>query len=201
MADPDLRDVRVLAPRVRRAIEGPAGPPPGTLALSDEQVEEVTADAVADAILYSGGLFGHQLVVTERDPDVGFPLHWQTEVQLDEWEGSFVAAQAALTYFFHLFRDKKTSEVITSEGRSWEYQLSATLLNSQLKMLQDQRNAALTALRQLHPVLDRFASVLAVRDLQTQTVLEWWSKSNPYNSGFGLGGGQEASVIPAFQGP
>lgn len=199
-----IEDIAVMGPRVRRAVEGPTGPPPGITALSDDQVTAITADALADAILLSGGLFGHQLIVSARDAVGGFPTAWKTEKPLDEWEVSVVACQAALTYFFHQMLDKKTSETLTNEGQTWTYELSANLLTAQIKLLQDQRDQAMKALRLMHPTLDRFASILAVRDVQTQSVLEWYTRVNPENWGIGaggLGGGQEAAVIPAFFGP
>lgn len=195
MPDPDLTNVAVLVPRIRRAVEGPTGsPPPGVPALSDDQAKELAADAIADAILYSGGLFGHKLIVAERDTDKGYPTDWQTETVLDEWEVSVVAAQAAINYFFHLFRDQKTSETITNEGQSWEYELSASLIRDQLKALIASRDAAMDSLRRMHPVIDRFASILAIRDAQTVTTLEWWARWNPDNAGLipgGVGGGLE----------
>lgn len=196
----DLTNVGVLAARVRRAIEGPTGPPPGIPALSDAQVKEVTADAIADAILYSNGLFGHQLIVATRDPDAGYPTDWKTEVVLSEWEVSAITAQAALTYFFHIFKTQVTSETITNEGQSWEYELSSNLIRDQLKQLRDQRDMAMASLRQLHPVLDKYASILAVRDAQTDFVLEWYTRYNPENEGIGgpggIGGGLEQSSFP-----
>lgn len=196
---PDLTDISVLVPRVQRAVEGPTGPPPGVPTLTGAQALELTADAIADAILYSGGLFGHQLIVTVRDPDTGVPTEWHTEAVLDEWEVSFVAATAALSYFFHLFRDQKVSETIINEGQSWDYDMSAALIRDQLKLLMAQRDAAIEALRQKHPVIDRFASIVAVRDAQTAALVEWWSRTNPDNLGVapgGVGGGYDMVPSP-----
>ena len=61
MADPV--DIRVMVPRVRRALEGAGAPP----VLTDDAIKDLTADAIAEVILYTGGVFGHELVVTDRD--------------------------------------------------------------------------------------------------------------------------------------
>ena len=61
MADPV--DIRVMVPRVRRALEGAGAPQ----VLTDDAIKDLTADAIAEVILYTGGVFGHELVVTDRD--------------------------------------------------------------------------------------------------------------------------------------
>jgi hypothetical protein len=198
--EPDLLDLRVLVPAARRAMEGPYGAPAGTTALSNEQVYQQVADACADVILYAGTLFGHELLVKARDPLVGFPTEWKTDTELSLWEGSVIVNQAALDYFFHLFRDFKTSETIQNEGTQWTYELSANVLRSYLETLKDNRDKAIAALRLHHPVLDQYASNIRVRDQATVAVLEWWDNVSPGISGGGLPGGQEASVVPWFPG-
>lgn len=197
----DLTDVRVMIPRVRRAVEGPV-PTVGSARLSDDQVTAMVADAVADVILYSGNLFGHQLIVATRDVDTGWPLTWTTEVPLDEWEVTLITTQAALTYFFHAFKDMKVSEEIQNEGQRWAWEKSPNLLVAQIKGLQEQRDLAIANLRKMHPVLDRYASILRVRDRATAAMVEWYTSLNPGEVGNigGLGGGQEASVVPYSSG-
>lgn len=197
---PDLTDLRVLVPAARRAMEGPYGPPAGKAALSGEQVYQAVADACADVILYAGTLFGHELKVKARDPLVGFPTQWQTDTELSVWEGAVIVNQAALDYFFHLFRDFKTSETIQNEGTQWTYELSAGVIKNYLDSLRDNRDKAIAALRLHHPVLDRYASNIRVRDQATVAVIEWWDNVSPGLSGGGLPGGQEATSIPWFPG-
>src|SRR4051794_27941745 len=121
------QDVRSLLPRVRRAVEGPFALPP-ELNLADAQVEALAADALADIILFTTGLWGHKLIVAERDDATGAPLHWNIDPELSPEEESVVAAQAAIQYFFHAFRNMKVSETIRNEGREWSYTISANLL-------------------------------------------------------------------------
>jgi hypothetical protein len=155
----------------------------------------MVADATADAILFAGGLFGHQLIVKARDPTEGFPTAWQTEAILDEWEVSVITAQVALNFFFFALRDLKNSESIKNEGTEWSYTLSANVLRDYISELQNQRDMALKALRSWHPVIDRYASNIRVRDQATVAILEWWS-TNIADRVPGLPGGQEAAVIP-----
>jgi hypothetical protein len=191
----DLTDLKVLVPRARRYIEGPYGPPSDRPPLSDDSVYAAVADACADIILVSGNLFGHKLIVKARDPTGGFPVAWQTDAVLEEWEAAVITTQVALNYFFFLLRELKTSESIKNEGSEWEYTLSANVVRDYLKELQARRDLALEGLMKHHPVLDRFASIIRVRDQATVAILEWWS-TNAADSAPGLPGGQEAAVIP-----
>lgn len=175
------QDVREFIPRVRRAIEGPV--PLSVGALTDAQVEAMAADAIADIILLTVGAWNHKLTVTDRT-DEGVPEHWAVDPGLELEEESVIAAQAAIGYFFHEFKDTKISERIVQEGRQWEYQLSATVIRDQVKLLQEQRDAALSSLLRAHPALARYASILEVRDRLGSAVLEQWTRG-------GLGGGQE----------
>jgi hypothetical protein len=140
---PDLTDLMVMVTRARRYIEGPYGPPENRPPLTDDVIYPIVADACADIILYTGNLFGHKLLVTARDPTVGFPIAWATEVILDEWEVSVITTQAALNYFFFLFRDLKISQTIENEGTHWEYTLSANVIRGYLQELQQRRDLAL----------------------------------------------------------
>lgn len=198
--EPDLTDLRVLTPAARRAMEGPYGPAQNKPPLTNEQVYQLVADACANVILFAGSLFGHQLLVKSRDPLVGFPTEWRTDVELTVWEGAVIINQAALDYYLHLFRDLKTSETIQNEGTQWSYELSAGVIKNYLDTLRDNRDRALASLRLHHPVLDQYASNIRVRDQATVAVLEWWDTVSPGLSGGGLPGGQEATVVPWFPG-
>jgi hypothetical protein len=195
----DLTDLMILVPRARRYIEGPYGPASNRPLLADDVIYPMVADACADIILFAGGLFGHELLVKARDASAGFPTAWSTDTVLDESEASLVTAQVALNYFFFLFRDLRVSETIQNEGTHWQYTLSANVIRDYIGELQGRRDLALKGLRSWHPTLDRFASIIRVRDQATVTLLEWWS-SNIADRVPGLPGGQEAAVIPAFGG-
>lgn len=172
------QDVAELIPRVRRAIEGPAGLTTG--ALQDAQVEALAADCIADIILLTGGQWEHTLV---REVDGGGESY-TVDPPLELDEESMVAAQAALTYFFHQYKDAKTSERVKNEAQEWEYSSSAQLMRDYMKVLVDMRDKALAALLRTTPVLARYASILQVRDRVASAVLEPWV-------GGGLGGGIE----------
>jgi len=195
----DLTDLMVLVPKARRYIEGPYGPPASRPSLSDQQIYDLVADACADVILFSGNLFGHELIVKARDQTGGFPTAWQTDTVLSEWESSVITTQAALNFFFFLFRDMKTSETLQNEGTHWQYTLSANVIRDYINDLQARRDMALSGLRLIHPVLERVASNIRVRDQATVALLEWWD-TNIADRVPGLPGGQEAAVIPAFGG-
>lgn len=176
-----VQDVRVLIPRVRRAIEGPV--PPSTGALTDTQVEALAADAIADIILLTGGEWDHTLTANEVDETGGFPIHWEVDPELSLEEVALVAAQAALQQVFYTLKDAKVSERIKNEGVEWEWSKSASLLRDYLKMLMQMRNEALKALQAANPVMARYASILQVRDPVMAAVIE------PWVPGGGLGGG------------
>jgi hypothetical protein len=183
------QDVAELIPRVRRALEGPVeltGPD----ALTDDQVEALAADAIADIILLTIGAWPHTLEVSTRS-DTGVPEHYTVTPELSLPEESVIAAQAAITYFFHQVKNLKVSESITNEGQTWDYTLSANLLRDQVKLLQTQRDDALAALTRAHPALARYASILSVRDRVGSALQEPWANG-------GLGGGQYLDAAPAW---
>lgn len=168
------QDVRALVPRVRRAIEGPR-PVTGVDALTSDQIEALAADCIADIILMTAGAWNHALAASEMSEAVPpFPLHWTVTPELSLEEESVIAAQAALTWHVHQFKDLKVSERIQNEGRSWEWQRSATLLGAHLKVLKETRDAALDALAAKNPVLARYASFLETRDALMSAQIEPW---------------------------
>jgi hypothetical protein len=177
------QDVAELTPRVRRAIEGPV--PPATGSLTTEQLTPVAADAVGDLILVTAGRWPHTLTVTDRDATANFPTAWEVDPALDAAEEGLVAMQAAINYAVTFLKDMKTSERISNEGQDWEWTKSATALRDWLKLIQSQRDEALTALQERYPVMARVASFLATRDAVTAQLIE------PYQVGGLLGGGIE----------
>lgn len=177
------QDVADLIPRVLRAIYGPLLPASG--AVGSPEAEAMLADAIADIILFTEGRWNHTLLVSGRvgGGATGAANAWQVQPTLAPEEETVVVAQAALMYFFHEFKDKKVSETLTQDGRTWTYTLSAQVLREQVLSLRDQRDRALKALMDEHPVLARFVSMLEVRDRLASAVLEPWVAG-------GVGGGQ-----------
>jgi hypothetical protein len=193
---PDLTDLRVLVPRAIRACEGPYGAPDGKPPLTDDVVYPMVADACGSIILQTGSVFGHTLNVTKRDPIVGYPTAWATDVALNEWEGAVIICQVALDYWRFLVRDLKNSQSIKNEGTEWQYSISTNVLRDYLTYLQQERDNALKGIRYHNPVLDHYASNIRVRDQATVAILEWWDNVSPGVGGAGMPGGQEAAVIP-----
>jgi hypothetical protein len=175
----DLRDTRVLIPRIRRAIEG-AGVT--AKALEDEAVNGLIADAVANIILFTGGLFGHQLNVLERDETYMAPTAWQVDPALSEAEGSLIAIQCQLDYLYQDLKSTKIQETIRDESSEWSYSLSATALGEILKALRAQREEALQQIGEQNGALDAWVNTLMVRDAWTDSLIE------PYAVEGGLGG-------------
>lgn len=172
-------DVRELIPRTRRAIEGPAPLAPGAQGyLDDDQVEALIADAVADVIFYTGGLFAHTLSVTTRDATTNAPTGWDVDPALEESEATVVVATAALAHFFHAFRDLKVAEEIADEGSRWSYNLSANLVLEQMRMLRDARAKALERIEFANPVPTVFVNLLEARDAVTARAIEPYSVSS-----------------------
>lgn len=174
----DLRDTRVLIPRTRRALEGPDSVS-GSAAvaaglLSDDEVNATIADAIADVIFYSGGLFGHTLEVVARDTDYLAPIAWLVDPVMSEAEATVIVAQAALNYFFAWAKTIKTSQRIADEGQEWEYSLSAQLLTEQIKALRDARDRALEQLSLDEGANDAWISTIQMRDAQTSAMIEPW---------------------------
>jgi hypothetical protein len=171
---PDPRDVRVMIPRVRRALDGPQALTSGFVGgLSDEQVKNYIADAVASVIFYTGGVFGAALEVTERDPDYGAPSEYATSRELTLPEQTVIAVQASLDHFQFTFKGAKVSEAVQNEFQSWDWTINGPMLRDQLKSLLAQRDEALELIRRQGSVgVDTYASFLAAQDVQVALAVE-----------------------------
>lgn len=178
-------DIRELGPRVQRAVEGVVRQ---KWVLTDDEIKDVTADACADVVLYTGSLFGSELVVTARDTASNAPIEYATTVELTVSQGGVISSQAALNYFHHRFAGLKMSEQISDEASHWEYSLSPNLLIAQLKLLQDSRDKALEAVAAQNGGFDTYVSFLAVHDTLTSRFIEPWVYGHPEGYGLGAGG-------------
>lgn len=167
MADPV--DIEELVPAVKRAL--------GTVGLSgvlDPDVYALTADALADVMLYTGSVFGTKLLVTDRDPDTNAPTKYATERELTLTETAVIRAQAALNRLFVVLRDEKISESISDESQTYDWAKSAQLLRDQLKLLVDERNKAIDALMSQGAALDSYESFVHVQDRWVSRRIEPW---------------------------
>lgn len=162
-------DVRVMVPRVRRALENAGAP----TTLSDDEIKDRVADALAAVLLYSSSVFGKTMSVTAVDDD-NVPVEYAVDPELTLPEQTVIAVQAALDWFFVGLASKKMVERIADEGTSWEYQLSPNLVRDALKALQTERDRALEAIAAQHGPLDAYESFLAVRDSAAAMMLEPW---------------------------
>lgn len=167
-------NIRVLVPRVRRAVEGPLAP--AADALSDDAVKDIVADALSEIILYTGSAFGKTLLVTAKDDDTQAPTEYATSDELTLPESSVVAAQAAVNFFFYKLVAAKHSERIRNEGGEWEWSTSANVLRDGLKALTDARDRAIQALEGRGNFV-AYESFLAVRDSEVSHLIEPWVDS------------------------
>jgi hypothetical protein len=173
VADPV--DIEVLVPAVTRAL-GTVG----ASALTAGEIYALTADALADVMLYTGSVFGTTLEVIERDGN-NVPTKYGTGRELTLPETAMIRAQAALNRLFVVLRDEKVSERIADESQAWEWAKSAQLLRDQLKLLVDERNKALEALERQGAALDAYESFVAAQDSYVSQRIE------PYLDRWGAG--------------
>lgn len=180
----DMRDVRVMIPATRRAIDGPTATGSAAISttLDDDQVHSLIADSLGDVILLSGGVFGKTLEVTARDDYYQAPTEWRTSSELSDAEQRVIVAQAALNYYFLTVKTIKTSETISDEGQSWDYTLSAQLLRDQLKALIDMRDKAIEALGAASSAVERWVDFVHERDQVA------WAMLEPFSHFGGVGG-------------
>lgn len=181
----DTRDIRTMGPMVQRAVEGVVQ---NDWKLTPDQVKDITADACAQVLLYTGSVFGSSLIVTETDPVTLSPAEYMTDRELGLPEMTVISAQGALNYFFHQWKGAKVSESIADEASTWSYALSPNLLIAQLQHLQDTRDKALEAIDANSGNLESYVSFLAIRDTMVSRYIEPWVYGHPEGYGTGQGG-------------
>jgi len=182
----DPKDVRVLIPRMRRALDGPhaTGSAAVSSTMNDDELTGVIADAISDVVLFTGTAFGKDLEVVARDDYYLAPTEWQTTEPLTEPEISVITAQAALNYFYRVLSALKTSVKMADEGQEWQYSVSAQAVAERIKGLRADRDAALARIDASELVGTAWESFIAVRDVETAALIE------PWVFGAGYGGGQ-----------
>lgn len=178
----DIRDVRVLIPRMRRALDGPqaTGSASVSATMSDDQITAVIADAIADVIFYSSGAFGRKLEVVERDANYMAPIAWRTSEELSEDEISVIVAQAALNYFFNALSTLKTGETQKEADREWTWSISASAVAERVKELRAQRDRAIELLTSQNVIAEAWVNTLAVRDSYTDFLIEPWAATGGF---------------------
>ena len=178
-------DIAEICPMVQRAVEGVDA---SNWQLTSADAYMVTADAMAAVLLYTGSVFGSDLIVTGRDPSTNAPTTFATAQQLTPDQMAVISSQAALTYFYHRFAGMKMSEEIGDEASRWSYTLSPSLLIAQLKLLQDTRDRALEAVNNQNGGMEAYISFLAIRDVTVARYIEPWVYGHPESYGIGAGG-------------
>lgn len=173
----EINDVRVLIPRVRRALDGPtassSAAPSNTY--DDEAIKALVADAIGEVIFFTGGSFKHTLDVAQRDDVYSSPTEWTVNPPLSEAEASVIAAQAAINTYFFSLRELKTQETIKDEGQEWSYTVSATLVRDQMAYLMKIRDAALEQIQADQSyALDQYVSFVHERDRWASYYVEPW---------------------------
>jgi hypothetical protein len=172
----DLRDLRVLIPETRRAIDGPTATSSAAVSasLTDVEVLGLIADATSEVILMTGGSseFGYQLVVVERDEFYKAPIAWRTDQERNPQADVVIRAQAAINFFFQKVQNLKVSEEISDEGQTWNYSYSAQLVRDQMRFLVETRDRALAMLAAINAPLDSWVSLVANRDKMAAVYLE-----------------------------
>ena len=197
----DIRDLRVLIPACRRAIDGPQATAPDSPAtsLDDGEVLGLLADATADLILNTASrdgsdmnAFGNQLIVVERDPFYMAPISWATDQPRSTAQDAAILSQAALDHYFWMLKGMKTSETMKNEAVEWTYTiLSPAVLLAWIQYLIGNRDKAIAALQSINVVMDVYISLVAERDRLSATWLEPWvteiGAPVPYVGGGGQG--------------
>lgn len=193
----DLRDLRVLIPETRRAIDGPTATSSAavTASLNDVEILGLIADATAEVILMTGGdaSFGYKLEVVERDALYLAPIAWRTDRERNSYADTVIRAQAAINFYFQKVSVLKTREEISDEGQTWSYEFSASLVRDQMKYLIDVRQQAITMLAAINAPLDSWVSLVAERDKMAALYLEPYVEEIgapvPYSGMLGAGEG------------
>jgi hypothetical protein len=197
----DVRDLRVLIPACRRAIDGPTALASGSVSatLGDQEVLGVLADATAELILNTASMdgtdmnaFGNQLVVVERDQFYMAPVAWATDQPRTTAQDAAILSQAALDHYFWLLKGMKTSETMKNEAVEWTYTiLSPNVLLAWINYLIANRDKAIAALQSINVVMDVYVSMVAERDRIAAAWLEPWvaeiGAPVPYVGGGGSG--------------
>lgn len=186
MAVTDVRDLRVLIPAARRAIDGPqaTGSASATATLSDEMMISAVADATAEIILLVGpAAFGYTLVVTDRDSTYMAPVEWATDKERSPEADAVIVTQAALNFHFRNLTEIKTQETIKDEGQEWSYSFSAQALKAWLDLLVAQRDRALALLAARNAPMETYVSHVHARDEATARLVEPWVDGNSANGG------------------
>ena len=169
---PNLDDVRIMIPRVRRALDATSPSASAASAFSDDQIKDMTADSIGMLMMIGGNDFPFTLNVSTRNVITNYPEEYTTDPEFPIEVQNVVAYQVAIEQAVSELKDLKTKEKIADEGSSWEYEKSSTVIREKIRSLQDLRDRALARLSRENFPVDTFINILGERDLATDTLVE-----------------------------
>jgi len=169
---PNLDDVRILIPRIRRALDPSAPSATAASGYADDQIKDLAADAIGMLVMVGGTDFPFTLEVSSRNIVTNYPEEYITVPELPIEVQNLVAYQAAIEQCVSELKDLKTKEKISDEGSSWEWEKSSAIIRDKIKSLQDMRDRALARLSRENFATDIFINILEERDLQVDRLIE-----------------------------
>ena len=174
---PDLADVRIFIPRIRRELDPGTATASAAPGYTDDMLKDVAADAVGELYLIGGSAFPYSLNIASATPASAYaPNDWEyyTDPEVPIILHNLVAIQAALTQLYRDAQAFKTQEKISDEGSAWEVQRSATLMRDRINAMLQRRKEILAQLAYANPelVTDYFVNMLEERSLNLDRVIE-----------------------------
>jgi hypothetical protein len=167
---PDLTDVRIFIPRIRRELD--PGTPYASAAsgYTDDVLKDVAADSVNEISLVVGPVsFPYIVYVSSATPaSATAPQDWEynTDPAVPLLYHGLIAVQAAINQLYVDAQSFKTMERIADEGSTWEWQKSANLLQQRINILLQRRKDMIDRIVKDNPELsyDSFENLLSIRE-------------------------------------
>ncbi len=159
----DERDIRLIVPQVRRYLDAGVAAASAAIAYTDNHLVQVTADAISELVLITGGTGFPYVISASATDGSGYITEYSTEPAITLTDRALVAVQAALGQAWADLRGYKTREKISDEGSTWEYEKSVTALRQRVDYLIDMRKTVLRAAAAASPPLDRFVDLIETR--------------------------------------
>jgi len=164
MAPLDNRDVRIMIPQVRRALDPGVASASAASSYSDAMIAAITADATSELLMLGGPIsFPFTLSIASADMITGYPTGWFIDPEPPLEIQALISLQAALGQVFNELRGLVTTEKIVNEGGTWEYTKSVQILRDKVGLLIAQRDTALKNAIRVVPALDSISDLVAFR--------------------------------------
>lgn len=174
---PDLADVRIFIPRIRRELDPGTPIASAASAYTDDMLKDVAADSVGELYLIGGPAFPYSLNIASSTPASAYtPDQWEyyTDPEVPLVLHNLVAIQAALTQLYRDAQQFRTVEKVADEGSSAEIQRSATLMRDRINAMLQRRKDILEQLSYQYPQFAEtgFVSLLEERSAQLDRFIE-----------------------------